>query len=666
MRFHSRHHLTCLCLALAVITLALYWPMVGHDFINVDDPRFISQNPHVKAGLTRAGIGWAFQSLETENWQPLTWISHMIDCELYGLNAGGHHLTSLLLHVANSVLLLVWLNGLTQSPWRSACVAALFAWHPLHVESVAWACERKDVLSTWFWLLALLSYTRYAQGMRPEAPRPGAHPAFYYGLTLLFFACGLMSKPMVVTLPCVLLLLDFWPLNRFTDGRATDQAGEPGQSLARAASRLVVEKIPFFLLTLGMSMATLFAQKAGGALATLAGLPFSERLANTVVNYGTYLANTFWPSGLAYFYPYHFAWPASRVVEDGLLLAAVTGWSLWRLRQEPYLLTGWLWFLGTLLPTIGLVQVGIQSLADRYMYIPSIGLFLALVWGMGGLFDRWHAGRKIMSALGGLALVGCLTLTSVQLSYWQNSITLASHTIEVTRQNYVAYESLGRALYEAGRKKEAMVCYEESVRIRPDFPQSQFNLATALRDAGRLPEAVEHFAAAAKLVPDRPEARIALGTTLLQANRLNEAAVQFAEGLRLEPASAEAHHSLGIALARQGDITNAIPHFRAAVRLDPAKADFRFSLGLALMDTHLPAAAAAQFEAELKLAPNETRAHFRLAQALQQLNEPAAAAEHYQAALRLTPDFPEAAAALAQILAAHPGLKAREPLDNAH
>jgi Tfp pilus assembly protein PilF len=665
MRFYHRHRLACLCLALAVVTLALYWPVVSHDFINVDDPRFISQNPHVEAGLTRAGIRWAFQSLETENWQPLTWISHMLDCDLYGLNAGGHHLTSLLLHVANSVLLLVWLNGLTQSPWRSAFVAALFAWHPLHVESVAWACERKDVLSTSFWLLALLAYTRYARGMRPGAARPGVHPAFYYGLTLLFFACGLMSKPMVVTLPCVLLLLDFWPLSRFAERRATDPAGPPGQTRAATAAGLAMEKAPFFLLTLGMSMATLYAQKAGGALASLAGMPPAERLANTVVNYGTYLAKTFWPSGLAYFYPYRFDWPASRLAGDGLLLVALTGWSLWRWRREPYLLTGWLWFLGTLLPTVGLVQVGIQSLADRYMYIPSIGLFLALVWGLGGLFDRWHARREVLPALGGLALLGCLAVTSVQLGYWQNSITLATHAIEVTRQNYVAYESLGRALYEAGRKKEAMACYAESVRLRPDFPQSQFNFAAALQDAGRLPEAVEHFAAAARLVPDRLDIRMALGTTLMQAGRLEEAATQFAEVLRREPDSIAAHHSLGIVLARQGDISNAIPHFAAAVRLDPANADLRFGLGLALMDTHQPAAAAAQFEAEVQLAPNETRAHYRLAQALEQLHQPAAAAEHYQAALRLTPNFPEAAAALDQILAAHPGLPAREPLDKA-
>jgi len=671
-QFFSRYRAALLCVGLAAVTLALYWPVTHHDFVNVDDPRFIYQNPHTEAGLTWAGTVWAFQSFATENWQPLTWLSHMLDCQWYGLNAGGHHLTSLLFHVANSLLLFLWLNGLTQAAWRSALVAALFAWHPLHVESVAWACERKDVLSTFFWLLALLAYVRYAEdgsrrsevkrqrseggGQRPEGG--GRRPSsILYLLSLGCFALGLMSKPMVVTLPCVLLLLDFWPLNRVRNS-------EFG---IRNINRLVLEKIPFFALAAAMSVATLLAQKAGGALSSLGGMSLWERVANSLVNYVTYLGNTFWPAGLAYVYPYRPVWPVGQVLGAALLLLAVTGWFVWRARREPWLLVGWLWFLGTLVPTIGLVHVGVISRADRYMYIPSIGLFIVVVWGLDSWFDRWPGGKRIMPVLGGAALAGCLAATSLQLGYWQNSITIARHAIDVTTNNYVAYDSLGRALNDLGLKDQALDCYLEAVRMDPTFPQSQYNLGAALRERGRLPEAVEHFAAAAKLLPDRYEPRSALGATLMMmnSNRWDEAVAQLSEAVRLNPDSAEAHHSLAVALARQGRLTNAIPQFAEAVRLEPANSDLRFDLGLALLNADQAAAAAAQFAGELKLTPNATKAHYRLAQALQAQNQLEAAAVHYRAALRLTPDFPEAAAALRQILAAHPEYEARDRLDNA-
>ncbi len=670
--FLSRHRITIICLALAAATMALYWPITRHDFVNIDDPRFIFQNPHTQAGLTRGGVVWAFQTFDTENWQPLTWLSHMLDCQMYGLNPGGHHLTSLLFHVTNSLLLFLWLAGLTQAPWRSALVAALFAWHPLHVESVAWACERKDVLSTFFWLLALIAYTRYAEslrtGARPDAGTALRHPgrpALFFLLTLAAFACGLMSKPMVVTLPCVLLLLDFWPLNRFG---FLDQAGAlPGPERRRKIAWLFAEKVPFLLLALGMSIATLHAQKAGGALSSLSGMPLATRVANALANYATYLENSFWPAGLAYFYPYIPARPAEYVPAAILLLAA-TGWFVWRGRRQPYLLAGWLWFLGTLVPTVGLVHVGIQSRADRYMYIPSIGLFVLLVWGVHDWSKRWPARNYVLAPLGFLALTICLAVTSIQLGCWQNSITLSEHAISVTRNNYVAYDSLGRALDELGLKPQAEACFARAVEIAPDFPQSQFNLRVALRNDGRLAEAAEHFAADVRLVPNRYDTRNAFGATLLLMNdtRLKDAAAQFSAALELNPDSAEAHHGLAVALARQGEITNALPHFAEAVRLDPTNAEVRFSLGLALLDAHQPAAAAAQFAEELRFTPDETRAHYRLAQALQQQNRLAEAVAHYRAALRHTPDFPEAAAALDQILATHPELKGREPLDIAH
>ena len=641
-----------ICAVLALGTLILYWPVTHHDFINIDDPRFVTQNEHVKAGLTWPGIVWAFHSTYTENWQPLTWFSHMLDCQLYGLNAGAHHLTNVLFHIASSLLLFLWLDNLTRATWRSAFVAAFFAWHPLHVESVAWICERKDVLSTFFWMLALLAYTRYVR-------KPGVGA---YLLVLGLFGLGLMSKPMVVTLPCVLLLLDFWPLNRF--GLQPVPGGNPpaefnaGAFVRRAAS-LIGEKIPFFILALVIGVVTVFAQKDAGVLASVSGLPLHARVGHALISYVEYLGTTFWPAGLAYFYPFSFDLPVAQVVGAALLLVVCTVWFVMRACQQPWLLTGWLWFLGTLAPTIGLIQVCVQSRADRYMYIPGIGLFIVVVWGLNDLFGRWPAKRNLLPLLGGLALVGCLAVTSVVLGYWQDSVTLARRAIDVTRDNYVAYEALGRALYERGLKPQAIECYAASVQIEPDFPQSQFNLAVALVDAGRTDESVEHFAAVVKILPTHYEVQDQLGTLLLSLgdSRLPEAAAQFSEVIRLKPDDADAQGKLAVALARQGQVTNALPHFAEAVRLEPANPEFHFDFGLALLDNHQPTAAAAQFAEEVKLTPDETKAHYRLAQALQQGGDFAGAVPQYREAMRLTPDFPEAKTALEQILAAHPELK---------
>jgi tetratricopeptide (TPR) repeat protein len=561
--------------------------------------------------------------------------------------------------VANTLLVFLWLDNLTKATGRSAFVAALFAWHPLHVESVAWVCERKDVLSALFWLLALVAYTGYAR-------KPGVGR---YGLVLGLFALGLMSKPMVVTLPCVLLLVDFWPLNRFgwlgdlervkPDTGLTAGGKFNGRALVRKSFILILEKIPFFVLGLGMTAITIYAENAGGTLANVAGLPMHVRVANALASYQSYLSETFWPAGLAYFYPYSFDLPLAATLGTALLLAVWTGCLVLRVRQQPYLLTGWLYFMGTLVPTIGLIQYCSQSRADRYMYLPSIGLFMVVVWGLKDVFERWPARRKLLPVLGGLALIGCLGASAVQIRYWQNSLTVARHAIEVTRDNYVAYDGLGRALTDLGLKDQALGCFVEAVRLDPNFPQSQFNLGVALRERGQLADAAEHFEAAAKLVPNHYETRSSFGSTLLLLgdDRLTEAVDEFSAALRLKPDSAETHGQLAVALVRQGKITNAIPHFAEAVRLDPTNAEFRFNFGLALLDSHQPAGAAAQFVAELQLTPDETKAHYRLAEALQQQGKFAEAVPHYREALRRTPDFPEAKAALDQILSAHPDLK---------
>lgn len=510
----------------------------------------------------------------------MTWFSHMLDCELYGVKAGGHHLTSLLFHVANTLLLFLWLNDLTKATGRSAFVAALFAWHPLHVESVAWVCERKDVLSAFFWFLALMAYTRYVR-----KPRAGA-----YLLVLGLFALGLMSKPMVITLPCVLLLLDFWPFNRFgvkfiPDSEAVSKGNDDprlasfiDRTSLRKTIPLIGEKIPFFLLALGMSAATIFAQKAGGSLAHLGGLAMHVRVANALASYLSYLSKTFWPSGLAYFYPYSFDIPLGLVLGSALLLMVWTTWFVMRVRQQPWLLTGWLWFLGTLVPTIGLVQFCIQARADRYTYIPGIGLFIVMVWGLNDLFKRWPARRQLLPVGGGLALAGCLAASSVQLGYWQSNITVARHAIEVTDGNYVAYESLGEAIAALGQPERATNFFAEAVRIAPNWPQGQFNFGITLSEIGQTNDAIEHLETAVKLAPDFPEGHSLLGQTLLRFGKTDAAIREFTGELKLTPGDARAHYRLALALEQQGNFTGATEHCREALRQTPRFPEARAAL----------------------------------------------------------------------------------------
>ena len=551
------------CLALAVITTALYLPITHHDFVNFDDDDYITNNSHVQAGLTWAGVIWAFQTGAAANWHPLTWLSHMLDCQLYGLNPGGHHSTNLIFHVVNTLLLFLWLNQLTGALWRSAMVAALFAWHPLHVESVAWAAERKDVLSTFFWMLTLLAYTRYARESKVQSPMSNV----FYGLSLLAFACGLMAKPMVVTLPFVLLLLDFWPLNRFQS-----------ESSGAFHHQFNCRKTALLRTHAGGQRDDLFcANFWPGALVT-GGIVFFARVANALWAYERYISKTFWPADLAIFYPHPYHWPAGLVLGAALLLALWSGLFLWRARQNPYLFVGWFWFLGTLVPTIGLVQVGSQSMADRYMYIPSIGLFVLVVWGVNDFLNWRPHWRRIATLAGGVALAGCLVGTRIQLSYWQNSIKLFTHAIEATTDNFVAYTCLGETLRDLGvNNKEAMtnamrLC-AEAVRISPNSPVAQYNFGMALLQNQRLDEAMEHLDAAARLAPCNSEIQYNLGLVLLLHGKLDEAARYFGAALVEKPDFAEAQRRLAQALSQQSKSKEAIFHYRAALRLKPDFAD---------------------------------------------------------------------------------------------
>ncbi len=650
---------TLICLALALVTAALYWPITRNGFINFDDDEYIVGNPHITSGLTWTNVVWAFKSGEAANWHPLTWISHMADCDLFQLNPGGHHLMNLLFHVANTLLLFLLLNKMTGALWRSAFVAAFFAWHPLHVESVAWASERKDTLSTFFWLLTLMAYAQYAASDKRRVTSDKAaaspvtrHPSLFYALALIFFACGLMSKPMVVTLPFVLLLLDYWPLQRI-------QSSEFG---IRNLKWLLLEKIPFFILAAAGSAVTFLVQKTAGAMWATS---WGTRLENVVLAYVRYISKLFWPQDLAIVYSFPNHWPALLAAGAALLLLTWTALSVYRARQFPYLPVGWFWFLGTLVPTIGIVQVGAQSIADRYTYIPSIGFFIVVVWGASDLARRWPELGKFLPLAGVVALAGCIGVTSIQISYWRNSETLFLHAIGVTTDNYVAENCLGKAFEKEGRNDRALVLYTDAVKIAPRYPQSQFNLAICLLAFGRTNEALDHLRAAARLEPHDPDIQYDLGVYFSQHGSLDDAARGFQAALADRPDFPEAQTALGLLLVREKKFAGAIPHFAVTVRLKPADPDARFNLGLALLDNHQPAEAAAQFSEELKLTPDATKAHFRLAEALQHQNRFAGAVVHYREALRLTPDFPEAKTALDELLAAHPELKSSEPLDSA-
>jgi len=656
---NPRQLTTGICVALALGTLILFWPVMSHPFVALDDNLYVTENPQVQTGMTWAGFQWAFTNFFASNWHPLTWLSHMLDYQWFGLKPAGHHLVNVLLHSANSVLLFLWLKRLTGARWRSAVVAALFAWHPLHVESVAWVAERKDVLSGLFWLLTLLAYTCYAQSLASKAPaalneKALSAPASFnvrsfalYGLALFWFACGLMSKPMLVTLPCVLLMLDFWPLGRM-------RAPLSGTWKLR---RVLLEKIPFLALSAAACVLNMFAQKGGGATWSSDVLPLTIRLINALVSFLRYFSKTFWPSDLAVIYPYDNHFPVFLILTAGLFLVIGSSVAMLRLRQNPYLFFGWFYFLGTLIPVIGIVQVGPQSMADRYMYLPSIGLFVIAVWGINDLLANRRQHQKIAALTAVGASCACCIITSQQLKYWTSDVALFGHAVAVTSENYTATAYLGGALDRIGRKDEALYCFTESVRITPYFPIAQWDLGMALLKRGRPAEASKHLAMAAKLTPHDPVIRCYYGQSLLLAGNYPLAEAQLTEVLRLKPDYAEAQNFLAISLANQGKTADALPHFAAAVRLAPANAEMRFNYGFALLENQQPAEAAAQFTEELRLAPNETKAHYRLAVARQLQGKLSEAVTHFQSALRLTPDFPEAQAALDTIVRAHPELK---------
>lgn len=556
-------------LFLLAVTLAIFWQVGGHDFVDYDDGRYITENPAVASGLTPEGLKWAFTTGHAGNWHPLTWVSHMLDVSLYGLNPRGHHLTNVVFHAANAILLFLLLNGLTGTYWQSSFVAALFALHPLHVESVAWVAERKDVLSTLFWMLTLTLYVRYVE-------KPGR---LRYLLTLSAFVLGLMSKPMLVTLPFTLFLLDYWPLGRFSSIRE-------GSSLLSGQKNvftpLIIEKIPFIAFSFASSLVTIYVQYKGGAVSSLDTVPFFSRIINALAAYVGYMGKMFWPLHLAVIYPLPSTESIMKGVSAGLVLAVLSFATVRLARKHPYLLMGWLWYLGTLVPVIGLVQVGRQSMADRYTYVPLIGLFIMIAWGAPIIMGQDRHRRLVLSTLGVLTLLACAAITWQQLGYWRNSITLFSHAIESVPDNDIAHVRLGYALARRGRPDEAISQYTEALRIRPRDAEAHFNMGFTLMQQGKVAEAIDQYWEVLKVDPDHEGAHINMGNALAEQGRLHDALYQYTEALRVNADNAETHFSMGLVLATQGDLEKGIMHFSEALRIRPNFAEAHYNLGIAL------------------------------------------------------------------------------------
>lgn len=531
-----------LCLLLIIGSITAFWRVRDHDFIELDDHMYITENNHVREGFTRKGITWAFTTFHAANWHPLTWMSHMLDCQLFGLRPGMHHLTSLLLHTANAVLLFFLLRLMTGAIWRSAFVAALFALHPIHVESVVWIAERKDVLSTFFFLLTMWAYTHYTQSQRFDL----------YFLALLFFTLGLMAKPMLVTLPFVLLLVDYWPLNRLQFGKSPKNSTLKG--ITSSTGGLLLEKIPFFSLTAVSCVLTFLAQHQAGALRTLDVFPLKIRTANALISYVRYIVKMVWPHNLVVFYPYPGNILMSHVISAGLFLASVTilfAILARRGRRLSYYAVGWLWYLGTLVPVIGIVQVGSQAMADRYTYIPLIGLFIIISWGF---FDmvRGRKNRHIVFAIStGIVVLALLTCTWFQVGLWKNSIILFDHAIKVTDKNYKARNLLGIALERQDRLSDALGNYFEAVRYKSDYAEGYYNIGTVFLRQGKIRKSLEYYFKALEIKPDYADAHNNLGVALARQGRLKEAISHLHEALRIDPELSHARDNLGAVLRQQ-------------------------------------------------------------------------------------------------------------------
>jgi len=607
-----RYKVILISVFLILCTFVVYEPVTKCDFIKFDDDTYITNNLHVRSGLSWKNVRWAFGFTEIVYWMPLSWLSHIIDCHLFDLKPGLHHLTSLLIHIANTILLFAVLNRMTGTFWPSAFTAALFALHPVNVDSVAWLAERKNLLSTFFWLLTMLTYVYYIR--KPNV--------FRYLLMIVVFILGLLSKPMLITLPFVLLLLDYWPL-----GRMSRKAG------------IIVEKLPLFALSAASMYLSSLSFKDPPHTRIM---PMELRLANALVSYIKYILKLFWPTDLAILYPYPSYVPAWQSIGSLLLLICISAIVVLLMRKKPYLVTGWLWYTGTLVPVLGLVQIGLwPAMADRWLYVPSVGIFIMAVWGIYDLAGRRRAGKTLLTVLGVLVVLVLSIKTTFQLRYWRDSLTLFEHTLTITRDNYTMHNNyanvlgdlgrfdkaleqlnlslkinpysaevhtnMGNVLVKVGKIDEAIKHYEKAIDLQPGFSEAHYNLAAALAKQGKTSRAVEEYLEALRLEPDNTDALSNLGFELAGQNKFDEAVKYYKKTLELEPHNIIAHGRLAMVLAGQGRIDEAIREIRIVLTASPRDAEMHRNLGILLERQGKISQAIEEYQQVLKIDPNETK-----------------------------------------------------------
>ncbi len=628
----------------------LYAQVSKHEFVSYDDELYVTKNPYVQGGFTSEGLKWAFTKVAGVGtyWQPVTWLSHMLDWKLFNKDAGKHHLVSVFFHAANVLLLFHLLRRMTKSLWFSALAATLFAFHPLQVDSVAWVAERKNVLSTLFWLLTTFAYVRYVELVSKRESKW----IWFYVATIVLFAVGLMCKPMLVTLPCTLLLLDFWPLSRVQREKT-----ETTKTWGFRALKLFGEKIPLFVLSAISCLITIKGHEQLGMIQDERTFPLPARLANSVVGYATYLRKVIWPSDLAVFYPLPETWPSSVVISAVVVILILSVVALLLRRRIPQVLFGWLWFLGTLVPVIGILQVHDQAMADRFVYVPLIGLFVAFA----GVLITCVKNKAVLFSIGGVAVLLCMILSAVQIGYWKNTITLMAHAAAVTKNNHLAYNNLGVEFMKLNRLDEAMENYTLAIQSKDNYPMAHSNLGVIYAQRGDLQRAMQEFQRALQMDPDYADALCNAGRVYLLENKLDIAVEHFRHAIRARPSHTDSHINLGHAYSLQGKFDEAIGEFVVATRLPPVSPDVYCNLGFAFAQKGRFDDAVQALNQALQIDPESAKAENMLGLVYEKQQRSQEAIAHYQAAARLAPGSPDVQQNLQRALGYSSGTKLAKP-----
>jgi tetratricopeptide (TPR) repeat protein len=619
----DKHYVFLIYVALALATVVAFEPVRHNEFVNYDDDEYVAENPDVAGGVSRESVVWAFKP-HVGNWHPLTWLSHMLDCELFGLEPLGHHLTNLLFHIVNTLLLFYVLKRMTGSVLPSGFVAALFALHPVHVESVAWVAERKDVLSGFFWMLTMAAYIRYAE-------RPGIGR---YVPVLLFFGLGLMAKPMLVTLPFVLILLNYWPLDRFRKF---------------TVYRLIGEMIPLFVLMVASGVNTFRVQQSAGAMGPGLKFPLSIHISNAFTCYLGYILKMVYPVSLAPLYPHPGgSLPIWQAIVSVCVLVIITAVVIYMARRRRYLAVGWLWYLGTLVPVIGLVQVGVQAMADRYTYLPSIGFFIMVAWCADELFARWQYRKVVLGTSVIVVLVVLLMCTRRQVRYWQNDFTLFGHTLAVTENNFIMQNNYGNSLLEDDQFEEAIAYFDEALRINPGYAKALKNKGRALLELGDIDEAIECFTGVLHIRGDWPEVYHNLGLAYAEQDKHELAIKNYNKALQLKPEYPNVLNNLGASLKKQGRIDEAIKRWEKALAFEPDHPNAHFNMGLEKAKRGKYDDAISHFKQALQAKPDWPEVYYNIGAVYYRQGKLDLAVEHCSEAVRLKPDYLKANTNLAQ------------------